>query len=106
MVLGFADGVDTEVRQLGALEVAPECFDWVEFWSVGGQSLDDQPGTLGVEERLHPSAAVTGEAVPDQGHLVTVELATQLTDERDQTRVVVGTGPALNITLASDPSGA
>jgi len=40
---------------------------------------------------LHLSARVTQQTVPDQGDLVTGELATQLTDECDQTRVVVGT---------------
>ena len=92
VILGFADGVDTQVRQLGALEVAPKSFDRVEIGRVGAKSLDDQPGTLGVEERVHLSAAVAGQTVPDQGDLVTIELATQLTDERDQARVVVGAG--------------
>jgi hypothetical protein len=55
---------------------------------------------------VNPSAAVTGQTIPDQGDLVTVELATQLAGERDQARVVVGTGRALNMTLASDPSEA
>ena len=51
----------------------------------GGRSTTNQ-------ERLQPSAAMTGQTIPSQRELVTVELATQLTDERDQTRVVVGTG--------------
>ena len=58
VILGLSDGVDTQVRQLGALEVAPERFDRVEIGRAGGESLDDQPGSLGVEERLHPSGAV------------------------------------------------
>jgi hypothetical protein len=99
VIVGFTDGVDTQARQLGALEIAAERFDRVEIGRVGGDSLDDQTGTLGVEERVHPPAAVTGQAVPDQGDLVAVELATQLADEVDQTRVVVSTEPSADLHL-------
>ena len=35
VILGLSDGVDAQVRQLGALEVAPESLDRVEIGRVG-----------------------------------------------------------------------
>ena len=46
LVLGLSDGIDTEVRQLSAIQVAPESFDRVEIGRVVATSLDDQPGAL------------------------------------------------------------
>ena len=60
VILGFSDGVDAQVRQLGALQVALESLDRVEVGCVSAKSLDDQPGTLRGEDHVHPSAAVAG----------------------------------------------
>ena len=57
VILGLSDGVDAQVRQLGALKVAPESLDRVEIGRVGRYLLDDQPRTLRVEERVYLSAA-------------------------------------------------
>ena len=92
VVLDFSDGVDTEVRQLTALEVAPERVDGVGVGRVGAESLDDQIEAWRGEERVHLSAPVAGRTVLEHGDRVTVELATQLADEGNHARVDVGPG--------------
>ena len=54
-------------------------------------STDDQSGVQRVEEVTHPVAAPAQQSVPDQSDLVTVQVATPLTNGLDHAQVVHGT---------------
>ena len=77
-LLGLADGVETEVGQLPALQVAPDLLDRIEIGGVARQPLDDQPLPLLPEEGLHGPAAVGRKPVPDEGDPVAVQMAVEL----------------------------
>ena len=52
-----------------ALEVAPQVFHRVEFWSVGRQPFDDHPSAGAGNMLRHQPAAVDGRPVPDDQKL-------------------------------------
>jgi len=62
-----------EVWKSVLLEVSPEIFDRIEFWSVGGKEFDMQALALAGDEVPHQSAAVDGRAIPEDqqfaGHM-------------------------------------
>jgi len=82
--------IHAAVRQLSALDVAPQQFDRIEFRRVPRKTLDHQPPALAVDVVLHHPALVRREAVPDQQDSLAVELAPEALEELDQClRVVV-----------------
>jgi len=72
--IGLGNRVDTEVGELLVLNVSPLRFDRVGFWCGGGKPLNSKPSSLVRKERLHCSAAMTRQPVPDQRDLCTIEL--------------------------------
>lgn len=84
-----ADGGVRAVGQIGPLEIGPKRLDGVEFGRVRGKALDLQPVRLGGEELEHELAAMGGEAVPEQGHALAVEVTAEVFDELDQAFFVV-----------------
>ena len=71
---GLTDRVGTEVGELAGLEIAPHRLDRIEVVAVGGQPFDDEPVSLRPQPGPHRVGAVTGQAVPDEGRLVTTEV--------------------------------
>ena len=67
-----------EVAQLDGLEAGPQPLDRVELRGLGGQALCHQPVPLGRQPGSHRSAAVGGQAVPQQGYLLPAQVAAQL----------------------------
>jgi hypothetical protein len=88
-LLCLSDGVGTEIGEFAAFEVAPYLFDRIQVGGVGRKSLDYQSVTLRLEEGLHSFAAVRRESVPDQGHLVAVEVAVEFGEELHDRFVVL-----------------
>jgi hypothetical protein len=77
VVGGFFDGVGARVGEFARLEVYPDEFDGVELVTVCGQSLDDEPVSLGDEPGFHHCRTMRRQPVPDQGDLVAAQVRVQ-----------------------------
>ena len=91
----LADGVGAEVGELFRLQVPPHLLDGVEIVAVGGELFDHEPSALSSEPLFHPSAAVRGQPVPDQGDQAVLQQGVHLGEELDEALVVVGAGAHL-----------
>src|SRR6266508_5224214 len=68
------EGRRTYIRQLPALEVAPDQFDGVQLRGVAGQPLDAQPRALLRQVLRHPPALMRRQPVPDQDDRLSREM--------------------------------
>src|SRR3989442_8260707 len=57
-----------DVRQLSALEVAPDQFDGIQLWRIARQALDRQPRSLSCQVRAHRATFMGRQTVPDEDH--------------------------------------
>jgi hypothetical protein len=92
-----AQGRASEVGQLLAPEVGPQALYRIELGRLGGQPLDHQPGPLGVQIGPHGSAAVGGQAIPQQAGLLATKEPVQLRkdlNQRTSIKVSVSSLPA------------
>ena len=99
-LLGLVDGVETEIGELAALQIAPDLFDRIEVGRIAREPFDHQPSSLVLEEGLHGSAAMRRKAVPDQGELVAVRRLNHALVLEDDPRAP---GPSVSLTWADSP---
>lgn len=89
LVLDPVEIVGTEVGELAALDVAPDELGRVELRRVAGQALDREPRAVSAQVRLHGSALMRWQAVPDQDDSPPAELPLEVVQEVDKGEVVV-----------------
>lgn len=89
LVLDSVEIVGAEVGELAALDVAPHELGWVQVRRVAGQALDREPRALSAQVRLHGTALMRRQAVPDQDDASPAELPLEVVQERDEGAVVV-----------------
>src|SRR6516162_3821517 len=80
----LVDGLGAEIGQFDSFDIAPQQLDRVEVWGVGRQSFYNQPRPLFVDPGDHGLGAMRGQAIPDQGDLLTWEVGVDLLEELDQ----------------------
>ena len=78
----FAPIFWAEVCECMTLEVAPDVLGRIEFRGISGQSRHDHAPRGALNERLHKSATVSGQAIPDHKEAST-NLPEQLAQEID-----------------------
>ena len=84
-----------DIGQLPRLDVAPELFDRVQVWRVAGQPLDREPRSLPRQVGGHHAARVATQAVPDEQHALTGEVALEVAQKRNEGGVRVAPGARL-----------
>lgn len=62
----FTDRMHTQVRQYLLFHVCPDVFDRIELRYVGGQALQHEAVTTGLDVVANNAVAVSGRPVPDQ----------------------------------------
>ena len=85
MVAEFAERFRTEVRKLVMFPVTPDVLHGVELGRVPRQRLQRDPAALSADVLLHDTAAVRGQAVPDDEELA-AQMALQVPEEFDDLR--------------------
>lgn len=73
-----------EVRELRALDVAPDGLDRVELRRIARQALDHQPPALLRQVVAHQATFVSGQSIPDEDYRLPTEVAAEVTEEADQ----------------------
>ena len=101
LVLDLGEIVRAEVGELAALDVSPHKLGRVEIRRVAGQALDREPGALSAQVRLHGSALVRGQAIPDQDDSSMAKLPLQVVEELDEGHIVVTARPRLEAQTAA-----
>ena len=82
-----ADGIHhvvrTEVSHLDALDVVPHAFGGIQIGGIGREPLDGEPRLAGHEAR-HVTAAMCGQAIPDQDDVLSLDEPAELLEESDE----------------------
>jgi hypothetical protein len=84
-----------QVGQIASFDVAPELLHGIEVRRIGRQALDVEPRSLPGQIGSHPSAPVSGQAIPQQDDGSAAEVPLQGAQEPDQALRGVGPGPRL-----------
>jgi hypothetical protein len=66
----LANGVQAKVGYFMLLEIAPDCLDRIEFWSVGRQACHRDMFVQFCQPGIQLSAAMNGRAIPDDQELL------------------------------------
>ena len=74
---GVGEVVGAAIRQLGALDVAPQGLGGIQLRGVPGQPFDAQPPPLRVEPVADQDTFVRRQLVPDQNHAPAADVAAQ-----------------------------
>jgi hypothetical protein len=80
----------------------------MEFWGVGGQPFDGEPGPLGGEVVLHDPAPMRRPTIPEQDRWLAMDMATQGPQEVHDVRAAIGGRARLKVqahTPAIPPKG-
>lgn len=91
------------VGEFATFDVPPDLFDRVQFRRVGGQSFDGEPRPLASKVGGHGAALMCAQAVPEENHSPSPEVALEGAQEADQREVLVAA--RLRVEVEARPPG-
>lgn len=74
----------TEVRELRALDIAPDQFHGIQLRGIARQAFDGQPSPLARQISAHRATPMGRQSVPDQDHRLALEVVPEIAQEGDQ----------------------